>query len=127
MNKKMIKKVLVVCITITIFLCNTTVFATSGLVGKFNGGSQPALTQTGENLIVDLITPILSGVRIFATAISIIMITFLGIKYMTAAPSEKANIKTQLITFTIGAIVVVATTSLLDIIKNFATNNIVTT
>lgn len=75
----------------------------------------------GVEIITKVITPILNVVRIVATGISIIMITYLGIKYMAAAPTEKANIKSQLITFTIGAVVVIGAVTLLDIAKEVAT------
>ena len=90
----------------------------SGIVKAFDGTSSD--TTAGENIITKVIGPILSVVRIIAVGVSIIMISYLGIKYMAAAPSEKANLKNQLVTFTIGAVVVVGTTSILSIIKNFA-------
>ena len=49
------------------------------------------------------------------------MITYLGMKYMSAAPSEKASIKNQLITFTVGVIVVVGATTILQIIQKTTT------
>lgn len=79
------------------------------------------LEVIGVDLIKKVITPVLNVVRIIATGISIIMITYLGIKYMAAAPSEKANIKSQLITFTIGAVVVIGAATLLEIAKEVAT------
>lgn len=91
------------------------------LTQRFQGTSGD--TTSGENLIQKVIGAVLSAVRIIATGIALIMITYLGIKYMSAAPNEKANIKNQLITFTIGAIVVFGTTKLLDIVKNFAVNS----
>lgn len=92
----------------------------SGLTNQFNGNNG-ADTSKGELILEKVIGPILSVVRIVAVGISIIMITFLGIKYMAAAPTEKASIKNQLITFAIGAIVVVGATSILTLIKDFAT------
>ena len=124
MNKKIVKILsIVVLFVCAIFLINNTVLATSGsgLVNKFDGTKGDVSTAEAESLITKVVGPVLSAVRIVATGIAVIMITFLGIKYMAAAPSEKANIKNQLITFTIGAIVVVATTTLLTIVKDFAT------
>ena len=91
----------------------------SGLTSQFNGNNGTN-TSKGETILQKVIGPILSVVRIVAVGVSIIMITFLGIKYMAAAPSEKASIKNQLVTFTIGAVVVVGATSILTMIKNFA-------
>lgn len=120
MNKKLIKIIFLILLTVFMFsFCNVSIAATgSGLTKAFNGESSD--TSDGEKFIENVIGSVLSAVRIIATGVSIIMISVLGIKYMSAAPTEKANIKNQLITFTIGAVIVVGTTSILKIIMNFA-------
>lgn len=95
----------------------------SGLTSQFNGNGGTNTTK-GVSILEKVIGPILSVVRIIAVGVSIIMITYLGIKYMAAAPTEKASIKNQLVTFTIGAIVVFGATSILIMIKNFATSTL---
>lgn len=122
MNKKLIKIIFLILFIVFIFsFCNMVIAATgSELTEKFNGVSEN--TTSGEDIIVKIIGAVLSAVRIVAIGVSIIMISVLGIKYMSVAPSEKANIKNQLITFTIGAAVVFGTTTILKIIMNLATN-----
>lgn len=126
MSQRLVKVLSILFIIIQVILFTNMVFATTGseLAKSFNGKSTTVDTSSGENIITNSIGPVLSVVRNVAVGISVIMITYLGIKYMSAAPSEKANIKSQLITFTIGAIVVVGTATLLGIIKNFATTTI---
>lgn len=122
MNRKL-RKILSIILVAFILICiSNVVFAKTGseLVKDFNGTNGIG-TTAGEGIMKKVIGPVLSVVRIVAVGISVIMITFLGIKYMSAAPSEKATIKTQLITFTIGAIVVVGATTILDIILKAAT------
>jgi hypothetical protein len=41
---------------------------------------------------------------------------------MSAAPNEKANIKNQLITFTIGAVLVLSATAILDKVHSAVTS-----
>lgn len=100
--------------------CETFAESGSSLVQKFDGTNR-ANTTNGENLITKIVGPILSVIRIVAIGIGMIMITYLGIKYMAAAPNEKAAIKNQLITFAIGVTVVVATTTILGIIRDAVT------
>lgn len=121
MNRKTVRIISILVIIFVLFATNISVFATtgSGLTSQFNGNNGTN-TSKGETILQKVIGPVLSVVRIVAVGVSIIMITFLGIKYMAAAPSEKASIKNQLITFTIGAVVVVGATSILTMIKNFA-------
>lgn len=127
MNRKLIKILTIIFITITVMLITNSVFAESGseLAKKFNGNNVGTIsTNDGETILQKVIGPVLSVVRIVTVGISVIMITYLGIKYMAAAPSEKANIKNQLITFTIGAVIAVGAVTLLGIIKNFADSTI---
>lgn len=62
-------------------------------------------------------------VKVVGYGISIVMLLYIGIKYMLAAPSEKADLKKSLVIFVVGAVLVFAATTILDIITNFATNN----
>ena len=150
MNKNIIKIVTIIMIMISVLsVCLPVVFATtsgSGLVGKFKGDTNTSLTTenvasgsglvgefkgdtdtslTTENVdgkIKKIIGVILSFIRIIAIGIAIIVITYLGIKYMSAAPNEKANIKNQLITFTIGAVLVLSATAILDKVHSAVTS-----
>ena len=63
-------------------------------------------------------------IRIVGTGIAIIMITYVAIKYMSAAPQEKAEFKKSATALVVGAIVLFAGTNILKIIANFATTNI---
>ena len=101
--KHKLVKILSVVITIVCIICITnSVWAfvdASDLSGEFDGATNPS----GSDKIRSILGTILSVVRTIAVGISIIIITFLGIKYMSAAPSEKANIKNQLIYFVLTA------------------------
>lgn len=132
MNRKLVKVLSIIFIIIQIVLITNMVFAGeppapksgSELAKSFDGQPSGLDTSSGVNIITKSIGPVLSIVRIVAVGISVIMITFLGIQYMSAAPQEKADIKNKLITFTIGAIIVVGAVTLLGIIKNFADSSI---
>jgi len=127
MNKNIIKIVTIIMIMISVLsVCLPVVFATtsgSGLVGKFKGDTDTSLTtENVDGKIKTIIGVILSFIRIIAIGIAIIVITYLGIKYMSAAPNEKANIKNQLITFTIGAVLVLSATAILDKVHSAVTS-----
>lgn len=65
-------------------------------------------------------------IRTVATGVSIIMLSYIGIKYMMAAPSEKADFKKSASIYVLGAILVFAAGNILTIIANFTTSNITT-
>lgn len=122
MRKILMKLTLVLLMSCgLLFCCANMAYAMSGgtLTGIFDG-TGPVDVSEGERIATDIIGMILGAVRIVAVSLSVIILTWLGIKYMSAAPSEKANIKGQLITFAIGAIVVVASTSILELVRKFA-------
>ena len=127
MNKKVLKIIGILFMAVMLVcIMNNIAVAKSGKSGSalVNGfkGSTTTEAESGRTIVQKLVSPVLNIIRIIATGVSIIMITFLGIKYMSAAPNEKANIKNQLVTFTIGAVVVIGATSLLDIAKEAITN-----
>ena len=63
-------------------------------------------------------------IRVVGTGISIIMITYVAIKYMSAAPQEKAEFKKSATAYIVGAIVLFASSNILKVISDFATSNI---
>ena len=125
MNRKLKIIFVVLLLVVETLLIKNEVFAIGGeqLVDAFDGKTNGSVsTDDGKNLIQKVIHPFLSVARIVAIGVGIIMITFLGIKYMSAAPTEKANIKNQLVTFTVGVAVVVAATTILQIINTAVTS-----
>ena len=62
--------------------------------------------------------------RIVGAGVAIIMIIAVAIKYMSAAPGERADIKKHAVPFVVGAIVLFASSGILGIIADFASNNI---
>ena len=54
--------------------------------------------------------------------IAIIMLIVLAIKYISAAPGDKAEIKKHAVVYVVGAVVLFAATGILQIIKKFSTN-----
>ena len=48
------------------------------------------------------------------------MLAILGMKYMSAAPSEKADIKKHAVVYIVGAVIMFACTGILGIIQQFA-------
>lgn len=74
----------------------------------------------------NVVGTIVNTIRIVGTGISIIMITYVAIKYMSAAPNEKAEFKKSATAYIVGAVVLFASSNILGVISNFATANITT-
>lgn len=126
MKRKMMKFLCIIfCILYLLIIFNNFSYAETGkdVVVHFDGSNTGTIDyNSGENIVKKVISTILSTVRIIAVGISIIMITYLGIHYVSAAPQEKASIKNQLITFTVGAAIVFGTVTILEKVQEFATS-----
>ena len=72
--------------------------------------------------INNIIGSIITIVQVVGTGVAIIMLIVLAIKYISAAPGDKADIKKHAVVYVVGAIVLFAATGILGIVKNFAGN-----
>lgn len=70
--------------------------------------------------ITDLFNNIIGIVQIVGTGIAIIMLIVLAIKYLTAAPSEKADIKKGALIYVIAAVILFAAVNILAAIQTWA-------
>lgn len=67
-----------------------------------------------------VIGAILNVTRIIGTGVALIMIIVVAMKYMMAAPGERADIKKHAIPFVIGAVILFGSSGILTIIQKFA-------
>lgn len=67
-----------------------------------------------------IIGTIITVAQVIGIGVAIIMLIVLAIKYISAAPSDKAEIKKHAVVYVVGAIVLFAASGILGIIKNFA-------
>lgn len=61
-------------------------------------------------------------VQVVGVGVAIIMLIVLAIKYISAAPGDKADIKKHAVVYVVGAVVLFAATGILGIVKKFASN-----
>lgn len=80
--------------------------------------------QTITTSTKNIMGTIINTIRIVGTGVAIIMIIYVAIKYMSAAPTEKAEFKKSATAYIVGAVVLFAASNILSVINNFATANI---
>ena len=92
----------------------------AGVLGQLKGntGAATAVTHTANNVI--------GIVQVICYAAAVIMLVLVGVKFITASPEGKAEIKKSAIQYVIGAIIVFAAGALLGVISNLS-NSVVTT
>lgn len=118
-NKKM-KLVFTILLAIFCVVCmaNTT-FADNFNFTAFDTEKNDDADDAVENIMGTGIVV----VRTVGTGISIAMLSYVGIKYMLASPSEKADFKRSAIIYVVGAVLVFVGSNLLVIISKFAKAN----
>jgi TRAP-type C4-dicarboxylate transport system permease small subunit len=106
------------------FTMTATVFAGSTTnekgttTGTVPGGitiSDPTIDPT----MSDKVAQILGAIRWFGYAIALGMLLYIGIKYMMSAANEKADLKKGSINYVIGAVVVVAASTIFGAIQSW--------
>lgn len=114
--KSMVSKIVIVLlITLTAFsLGVSTIYANP--VDGFN----PNLNTKAAETVTNISQNVLGIIQVAGTAIAIGMLLFLGIKYVKAAPDEKANIKQSSVIYIIGAIILFAAVNIVKIIYDFS-------
>ena len=80
--------------------------------------------DTTNKSVRNITGSLLAVFRIAAVGIALIMLVVVAIKYMSAAPEGKAEIKKHAVIYIVGAVVLFASAGILSIIESFATNNI---
>ena len=110
MTRKKIVRIIGILI-LAMLLGSTFVFADDINTGVYHGGSQ-SIRNAGSL--------ILGVVQVVGTSIAVIMLVIIAIRYFTAAPEAKADIKSQLIPYVIGAVLLFAASNLVSIVATAA-------
>ena len=121
MTKKFMKMIAIMLIALMLVAaCSQIVLATdSTSLTQFDGkNDKSGASSSAQNIIGALI----SIVQVIGVGVAIIMLIVLAIKYISAAPGDKAEIKKHAVVYVVGAIVLFAATGILQIIKSFSSN-----
>lgn len=119
MNSKRIAKIATILMIIaTIAMACGMVFASSISVPEATNGGVGAISGTVSNVI--------GVVTYICYAAAVVMLVYLGIKWITASPEAKADIKKGAIIYVIGAVLVFAAGLILNVIQNLAKSTIST-
>lgn len=78
--------------------------------------------STATKSINNIVSSVITIARIIGVTVAIVMILAVAMKYMSAAPGEKADIKKSAVVYIVGAVVLFAVTGILGIINNFSSN-----
>ncbi len=120
MTKKVMRIVAVLLAVAIVAALTGSVFATGDI--NINAFKETKDTSGASESITNIIGALINIIQIVGSGVAIIMLIVLAIKYISAAPGDKADIKKHAVVYVVGAIVLFAATGILQIIKNFSGN-----
>ena len=121
---KSVKKIgisLIISILFISFMLSYNVFA-SDIMNNINRLQNETTTGNIVNSVSDIAGSVITIAQVICSGVAVAMLTILGIKYMTAAAGDKATIKKHAVVYVVGAVVMFASTGILEIIQKFATS-----
>lgn len=117
--KKKIISILMILLIASFFIGIIEVHAdVEGLISNMNGVGTP---DYGSGGISNSIKDVISLLQVSGTGIALVVITMLGIKYMIAAPSEKADVKKQIMPILIGCVLIFGAITIVSAITEIST------
>ena len=93
----------------------------SDMMGELVNADYTDTTGTDKK-VGELTDSILISLRVIGVCVAIVMLLTIAMKYMTAAPGDKADIKKSAVQYVVGAIVLFGVVGILTIISNFSAN-----
>ncbi len=116
MSKKLLMGVVAVLTALLLFTMVVPAFAVDNPDEFFDPETSGGVAdnfRTASNTIIGV-------VQVVGTAVAIVMLIWLGIKYVIAAPDEKANIKQSAFIYIIAAVFIFAASNILAILQRFS-------
>lgn len=113
--KKVTKIISIILVVMTILSAFSMVFA--------SGPSIPTPSNPkGSTDVNNIAGGVIYIIQIIAFAAAVIMLIFVGIKFITASPEAKAEIKKTAVIYIVGAILLFGASGVLALIQTLATN-----
>ncbi len=125
--KNVIKILAITLISLLIISVTITAYgaSTQDAITAMNG-MENNISDTSGGKLRGILNSIIGLIQVAGTGIAMIMVTVFGIKYIMAAPSDKADVKKQIAPMMIGAIVLFGSVNLVNIITKIAMSTLKT-
>lgn len=112
MNKKKLITILSLIFAVSFILLPTVNATVAGL----------SISTTGENKILSFGNNLIGIAQIIGVGVATVMIIVVAIKYMSAAPGDKAEVKKHAVVYVVGAIFIFAASSIIGLLRLLASN-----
>jgi len=118
--KKQVKMISILLIVVTLLVSlSSIVLAVPDLSGKIDeiGEGKEGITT---DKVIDLGKTIVTIVQTIGIVVAVVVLLVLGIKYMMGSAEEKAEYKKTMIPYLVGAILIFAATTIVNVVYQLA-------
>lgn len=111
---------LMILIIISIFISVTNTSYAGEIVGKLNMGKVNQIDSTANGTgLLNAINGVIGLMQLVGSGVALIIITILGIKYILASPSDKADVKKSIMPILIGCLLLFGGVNIAAAIASF--------
>ena len=115
--KKTNKIIVALNVLLIVLILGTNIFAAQIQPSQLIGGTANPNAVTG---LTNIGKQIVSIVQTVGVVVAVVILLVLGVKYLMGSAEEKAEYKKSMIPYIIGAILIFAATTVVNIVYNFA-------
>lgn len=117
--KKQIKLISVLLIVLTIVLTLSNVVMASDIPGKIETISK-GNSSADTDKVIQLGATIVTIMQTVGIVVAVVILLILGIKYMMGSAEEKAEYKKTMIPYLVGAVLIFASTTIVNVVYQLA-------
>lgn len=117
--KKQVKVLSIALIVLTILLAISNVVLATDIPGKIDQIAQ-GNSSADTTKVVNLGATIVTIMQTVGIVVAVVVLLILGIKYMMGSAEEKAEYKKTMIPYLVGAVLIFASTTIVNVVYNIA-------
>ena len=117
--KKQVKILSIALIVLTILLAISNVVLATDIPGKIDQIAQ-GNSSADTTKVVNLGATIVTIMQTVGIVVAVVVLLILGIKYMMGSAEEKAEYKKTMIPYLVGAVLIFASTTIVNVVYNIA-------
>ena len=117
--KKQVKILSIALIVLTVLLAISNVVLATDIPGKIETIAK-GNANANPDKVVNLGATIVTIMQTVGIVVAVVVLLILGIKYMMGSAEEKAEYKKTMIPYLVGAILIFASTTIVNVVYNIA-------
>lgn len=117
--KKQVKVISIALIVLTVLLAISNVVLATDIPGKIDQIAQ-GNSSADTTKVVNLGATIVTIMQTVGIVVAVVILLILGIKYMIGSAEEKAEYKKTMIPYLVGAVLIFASTTIVNVVYNVA-------